>query len=216
MKKVIIGLLLLILTTIMFAKTHNWSSINHVSKMENDLKYGSGIAFDDDGNSYILGCFTGTAHFGFQSLTSDKKFGSVYIAKLSANGKWLWAIKLNGKFRHKSYGLVIDDDGNCFIIGKFKKTATFGTISIKSRSGYDLFVAKINTKGEWLWAANADGSFKDESEVVIDDNGNSYVTGLFNDTASFGEISINSGGFYKTFLAKLDANGNWLWATRTE
>ncbi len=43
-----------------------------------------------------------------------------------------------------------------------------------------------------------------------------YVSRILNETANFGEISITSGGIYKTFLAKMDANGNWLWATKTE
>jgi len=65
----------------------------------------------------------------------------------------------------------------------------------------------------WLWAKQAGGSSADYGfGISVDSSGNSYVTGYFQGTASFGPYTITSSGPTDVFVAKLDSNGNWQWA----
>ncbi len=53
----------------------------------------------------------------------------------------------------------------------------------------DIFVVKIDSEGNWLWAKSAGGNNNDRSYGVSTDNEcNIYVTGKFMNTASFGSI----------------------------
>lgn len=47
--------------------------------------------------------------------------------------------------------------------------------------------------------------------IAIDANGNSFVTGYFYNTITFGSQSVTSSGNKDIFLAKYDSNGNCLW-----
>ncbi|MBL1280920.1 MAG: gliding motility-associated C-terminal domain-containing protein [Fluviicola sp.] len=65
---------------------------------------------------------------------------------------------------------------------------------------------------EWLIKAGGVKSDK-SSTIVVDDAGNSYVTGYYNEIADFGPF--NTGFSYanskEVFVAKVDPNGNYLW-----
>ena len=67
---------------------------------------------------------------------------------------------------------------------------------------------------EWHWATSAGGSDTDAgNSIALDDAGNKYITGCFKGTVSFGSYTLTSEiTSYDFFVAKTDANGNWLWA----
>ena len=60
---------------------------------------------------------------------------------------------------------------------------------------------------EWQWATQAGGDSGDFGfGITVDNAGNTYVTGFFNGTATFGSYSLS--GYGDIFVAKMDANGN--------
>jgi hypothetical protein len=64
----------------------------------------------------------------------------------------------------------------------------------------------MDTLGNWLWALSAGGtSFDSAFEISVDCNGNSYVTGFFQGTASFGTFTLTSAGGTDVFVAKIHA-----------
>ncbi|MDP8201176.1 MAG: SBBP repeat-containing protein [Candidatus Tenebribacter burtonii] len=216
MKKAIIVFSLLLITVYIFAQVPDWLWAESAGGTISD--YGCGIATDDSGNSYITGYFMDTAYFGTISLTSSGD-DDIFVAKLDVDGNWLWAKRAGGDddpHGDRGYGISIDDSGNCFITGEFWGTAFFGTTELISSGSSDIFVAKLDTNGNWLWAKRAGGSSSDEGKNFATDNsGNSYVTGWFSSAndINFGSISLTSYGYSDAFVAKLDTNGNWLWAT---
>jgi len=174
-----------------------------------------GITIDDTGNSYVIGLFLHTATFGTFTLTS---FGyvDIFVAKIDENGNWLWVNQAGYGGWDGGFGITIDDAGNNYVTGSFNGPIYFGLYPLYS-SGYDdIFVAKIDENGNWLWATQAGGSSSDDSGygITIDNAGNCYVTGIFMYTATFGPYSLISSGYDDIFVAKMDENGNWLWATQ--
>ncbi len=66
-----------------------------------------------------------------------------------------------------------------------------------------------------MWAVQAGGpGFDKASAVTTDHDGHIIVTGYFQDTATFGALTLTSIGFKDIFVAKYDANGNALWVTQ--
>ncbi len=173
-----------------------------------------GITIDNDYNCYVTGEFISTVNFGSYSLTSSGE-EDIFVAKMDANGNWLWATKAGGSSQDSGEAIVIDNDYNCYVTGKFKVTASFGSYSLTSSGARDIFVAKMDTNGNWLWATQAEGSDWEGGYGIANDNtDNYYVTGYFRDTVNFGTVTLTSSGERDIFVAKMDANGNWVWATK--
>jgi Beta-propeller repeat len=109
--------------------------------------------------------------------------------------------------------LALDSAGNSYITGGFSGTATFGTNTFSSRGGIDAFISKVGPSGKFLWAVSAGGSAEDAGkDVAVDSAGNSYITGTYEDMATFGVTTHTSKGKEDVFVAKLSPSGKWLWA----
>ncbi len=78
----------------------------------------------------------------------------------------------------------------------------------------DVFAAKLSPSGKFLWAVSAGGSGGDDvgSGIAVDNAGNSYVTGGFEGTATFGSTTLTSKGNADIFVSKLSPSGKFLWA----
>lgn len=126
--------------------------------------------------------------------------------------EWLWAIKNHANNESISF----DNSGNSFYTGAFQGTSNFGTHQISSSGNTDIYIAKLDPNGNWLWARRAGGSGWDRGfGISTDDSGNCYVTGYFSGTVSFGSVTLSSNSSFNIFIAKLDTNGNWMWAVTT-
>ena len=212
MKKKLLTLLFYIFSLLLFAQVPDWQWAVQAGGSSSDS--GSGIAIDDNGNSYVTGSFYYSAVFGSYSLNSNGE-GDIFVAKMDGDGNWLWATKAGGSGMDSGLEIAIDDNGNSFVTGSFRETATFGSYSLTSYGISDIFVAKIDGDGNWLWVVQAGGSSDDNGlDIAIDNNGNSYLTGSFRETATFGSYSLTHIGWTDIFVAKIDGDGNWLWATK--
>ena len=205
--------LLLMVNTVLIAQTPDWQWATQAGGTNWDG--GIGITIDDAGNSYVTGSFCETATFGSYSLTSSGYY-DIFVAKMDAIGNWQWATQAGGTDLDEGIAITIDDEGKCYITGHFRDTATFGSYTLTSNGILDIFVAKTDANGNWIWAAKAGGmNFADRGKsITIDNARNTYVTGNFSGTATFGSYSITSSGEKDIFVAKMDANGNWQWVTK--
>lgn len=211
MKRLLLIAIFTLLCVMLTAQSDDWLWANGAGGPSGDR--GRAIASDDLGNCYVTGFFAGTSAFGGITLTSSGS-DDIFVAKLDTYGNWIWAIMAGGSNVDAGYGIAIDADGNCFVTGYFQGTATFGGTSLVSSGGSDIFIAKVNTDGNWLWANKAGGSDSDVGNgISLDTDGNCYVTGNFQSTAAFGVSSLVSNGANDIFVAGMDADGNWLGIT---
>ena len=185
-----------------------------------DFDYGTGIALDGAGNAYLSGYFYGTAIFGSQSLVASggESDADIFVAKLDPDGNWLWAVTAGGTEDDAGFRIAVDGSGNACLVGMFKNTATFGSQTLTASGDFDVFVAKLDPSGNWLWAARAGGIHPDSGYgTALEDSGVVYVTGLFMGTATFGSHTLTASADDTNtdiFVARLDPSGNWLWAAR--
>jgi hypothetical protein len=86
----------------------------------------------------------------------------------------------------------------------FEDTASFGGHTLTSNGDWDIFVAKLDADGNWLWAVQAGGPALDSGySIAFDAAGNAYVTGAFGGTATFGDHTLTANGILNIFVAKL-------------
>ncbi|MFL5764615.1 MAG: gliding motility-associated C-terminal domain-containing protein [Bacteroidia bacterium] len=125
-----------------------------------------------------------------------------------------WLQGAGGNANDEALDLVHDNLGNVYSTGYFSMAARFDNIVIPSSGMSDVFVAKQDSLGTYLWVVPA-GGIMDEKATAITVNGAGeiFITGVFRGTALFGSTSLTSiAGSQDVFIAKLDNAGNFIWA----
>lgn len=124
-----------------------------------------------------------------------------------------WVNHGGGPTIDEGMDVSLDGAGNSYITGYFTTACTFGSTTLLSNGIDDVFIAKLDAAGLYQWAIKAGGTGSERGlSIKADATGNSYVTGYFYGTATFGSINITSAGSQDVFIAKYDNTGNCLWA----
>ena len=190
---------------------------------------GYSIAIDSSGNVYTTGRFRGTVDFdpgdGTENLTAAGS-SEVFISKLNSSGNFVWAKRLGGSFSDVGNSIAVDSSGNVYTAGTFTSTADFdpgdGTENLTSEGNSDVFVSKLDSSGNYVWAKRFGGTDYDEGfSITLDGSGNVYTTGLFRDTADFDPgdgtenlTVVGESDKSDVFVSKLNSSGNYVWAKR--
>jgi predicted regulator of Ras-like GTPase activity (Roadblock/LC7/MglB family) len=195
---------------------------------------GRGIATTNRGDSYVTGGFGGTVIFGQgepneTTLTSAQ--GNIFVAKYDRDGALLWATQAGGGAAPGEGGtdIATNDLGDSYVTGHISDSATFGRgepneTTLTSAQG-NIFVAKYDRDGALLWATQPVGGSRHcfGYGIATTEHGDSYVTGVFDHTETFGQgepnettlSTLTENGYTESmFLAKYDRDGALLWATQ--
>lgn len=184
-----------------------------------------GITTDAAGNVYVTGIFHFQADFDpgaaeFNVLSNGG--ADVYILKLTPAGAFSWVKTFGGANDDYAFGIALDGAGNIHTTGYFMGAVDFdpgaGTFSMTGVGDYDGFISKLSAAGNFLWAKSFTGpSSTIPQSIAVDDAGNVYTSGGFRWNADFDpgpavftltapELDTD------TYLCKLDASGNFVWA----
>lgn len=176
----------------------------------------SSIAIDEGSNVYTTGFFSGTTDFdpgtGVVNLISASiDYDDIFVSKLDANGNFAWAKSMGGTLNDRSLFITLDASANVYTTGYFVGTADFdpGPETFNLLSAYsDVFISKLNTSGNFVWAKNIRGSLFDVGNAIaVDVSGNVYTTGRFEETADFdpgiGTFNLTSAGASDVFVHKM-------------
>jgi hypothetical protein len=158
---------------------------------------------DAAGNCYITGVFADTISFDSHTLISNGT-DDLFIVKYNTSGSAQWAQHAGGASGDRSYSICSDDFGNVYITGSFGDTASFNTTILFSNGDKDVFVAAYNSSGNLLWATSAGGAGFDRGYGIdCNNSGDVIVTGVFEQSATFGSQSVNTAGARDLFITKL-------------
>ncbi|MCH2022647.1 MAG: SBBP repeat-containing protein [Saprospiraceae bacterium] len=183
------------------------------------------ITTDASGNVYTTGRFTLTVDFdpgpGIYNLTSIGGTRDIYIHKLDPNGNFIWAKSMGNGDYDEGRSITTDASGNVYTTGDFGGTVDFDpgpdTLNLTSNGQSDIFVQKLNSNGNFIWAKSMGDTDEERGQsITLDDFANVYTTGYFNGSADFdpgtGVNNLTSNGDSDIFIQKLDGNGNFVWA----
>ena len=221
--------------------TYNLTSAGHtdifICKMDNNgsfiwakqlgggaYDYGYSMCVGINGNIYITGSFEGTADFdpgdGTYNLTSNG-YNDIFICKLNTSGSFMWAKQLGGSSYDQGNSIAIDANENVYTTGYFYGTSDFdpgqGTYNLTTAGDYDVFISKIDSSGNFIWAKQLGGEDYDKGySIKVDNEGNIYTTGCFQGSSNFdpgaGSFYLTSEGSFDIFISKLNNLGNFVWA----
>lgn len=171
------------------------------------------ISLLPDGDAVVTGSFSSDdASFGATTLSSLGQ-GDVFVARIDADGEWVWATRAGGANDATGQSISAVDDG-AVVTGFFTGTQDFGVESLTASGGNDVFVAKIDLDGSWLWASQVTGGATVSQSVSSYPDGSSLVSGYFFNDASFGATTLTSEGVDDAFVARISSEGEWVWAVR--
>ncbi len=179
---------------------------------------GNGCVVDIFGNVIVSGYCKGDSINleGNNYLTNGGK--DVFVVKYSANGTFMAGKVFGGSGGEEAFACSTDADGNVFMCGSFSSgNVVFDADTVTNTgSGSAVFLAKLNSSLNTLWALGASSSSNDQARGCSTDTyGNTVITGVFNGPSiTFGNTVLNNNGGDEIFLAKYDRNGNLLWAKK--
>lgn len=122
-----------------------------------------------------------------------------------------WAKNAGSPIPDSATTVAAEASGNIYVAGSFGGTATFGTTTLTASVGYDLFVAKLDSAGNFLWAKDIEPGAPGLSpcHLTFDGAGNLLLMATIS-----GENAGDS--LYVLYLAKLDTSGNIVWSRKIQ
>lgn len=104
-------------------------------------------------------------------------------------------------------GIALDSDANCYITGYYTRNATFGSTVLENiNSSNDIFVAKLDSGGNWILALRTGGANSEIAQSIeVSPSGSCFITGAYYAATSFGTHNLASygGSNFEIFVAAL-------------
>lgn len=195
------------------------------------LDQGNSIAVDKFGNVYTIGTFEGSGDF--DPLGGVVKLGTnglkdIFISKFSSVGALVWVKQIGGLNNDIGKGIDVTDSGYVYITGSFSGKVDFNVSTLEADTSYitskgsnDMFLAKLDLSGNFLWARAVGETDADCAGMSCKADlwGSVVVTGVFSDTVNFDprptkSYVLNSAGNHDAFVMKFDQGSNFIWAKR--
>jgi hypothetical protein len=183
-------------------------------------------AIDTLGNIYIASSFIGSINFttssGNESFVSYG-VSDIFLAKLDSLGNILWGRQIGGTSTDLVEKIAIDGQGNVVFTGSFYGTTDFdpGTSVFNltcsgTTVNSDVYVCKLNSNGDFIWAKQIGGTGYDfGNDITFDNSDNICITGQFNGLCDFdpgvNTFNLTAIGGSDVFILKLNSLGDFLW-----
>ncbi len=193
-------------------------SVKWLKKVADNCDYNEGACgdIDVDGNAYVAGSFKGSSlTIGSSTLVNSGK-SDVFITKLDTMGNPLWARSFGGDSVEAVLTVTTTQGGNVLVAGTHKSPSfSIGSTSFTNSSLYNyFFLVNYDYLGNFVWGKSItnSGYYSTIYNSTFDKWGNSYITGSYNNSISFGSTSLPGTGAISTFLAQYNSAGTYMWS----
>lgn len=177
--------------------------------------YGKAITIDSNQNVLITGVVGLTAKADFGNFEVVPNSNDIFVSQLDNDGNVTWVKLFIGTKPSSGNGIAVDNFNNVLVTGEFEGKVDFdpdgGLYELTSYAN-DIFIAKLDNDGNFIWAKQINGTSNDFGKsVTVDDDGNVLTTGLASSNADFdpgvGTYILSESG---AFVSKLDSEGNFI------
>ena len=183
---------------------------------------------DSHQNIYATGSFIGNVDFdpgpGHVYLPFNSGGNNTFISKMDSLGNLIWAKSIVGS-DVTPWGVATDNAQSVYIAGLFYSSADFTpdtlinytlTATNASSGNPDIFVLKLDSIGNFIWAFKiGTGGFESAGNLVVDQSGNIYITGRYDNTCDFDPGSsvanLSTSSPESVYIAKYNSAGQYVW-----
>lgn len=184
------------------------------------------INTDSNDNVIIVGYFGNTVDFdpgvGVHSFTAPGFSVKAYITKFDENGDFVWAKVIEGTGNSLAYAVEVDSNDDIVLAGNYLMTADLdpgiSALNYTSNGGADLFLMKLNSSGDLIWAHSIGGIGHEACSTLAIDNDNSIIfAGEFSDATDFdpspsmAELTPAIISVSNIFIEKMTPVGDFTW-----
>lgn len=184
------------------------------------------VAIDQQNNIDLIGTMGSPSIFGTDTIIPyyDASMGPAFnswdiiLAQYTSTGIINWAKNAGGYGTDYGNSITTDVNDNIYITGSIDSAGYFDTLLQNtvnsSYSSYDVYIAKMNSSGNFLWVNNYGGnSSSAQGEKIKFLNNKLFLAVHFTNTVILGQDTIS--GTFQTCVAKLDTLLNFSWATKS-
>lgn len=193
----------------LYASTYGGGSVARLDPANGDILWDTnvanggrtlGVAIDSSGNALVTGRYGASG---------------VFVSKLNSSGAVAWTRNSTPGTDTNGLGIAVDNAGNVYATGAFEGSVTFGTKSLSSSGAHDVFLWKLNSSGNHVWAGRFTSTGDDRGTgIAVDGGGNVVLTGWFG--SAFNNFNPGNGkatklphfGNSDIFVAKLASASN--------
>jgi len=170
---------------------------------------GMDVFQNQDGSVFLCGNYLGDfIRDGLHYTSFSPQANDVYVAKLEESGTLAWISTAGGSGEDGVEAMWVDTEQNIFITGYFENTMQCGPQNLVSAGGKDIFVAKLDGWGNWLWAVSYGGTEDDiGTDIIGEGMGNICITATFRASLVAGAQILTALGGSDGMVLKLDSSG---------
>jgi hypothetical protein len=191
------------------------------------------VTSDNFNNIVIGGFFQGNVDFnpGVSENLGEASVNGTwggFVVKLDQNGNFNWFRLYNSYYQDAIRNVAVNNNNEIYIGGYFydslQVTSSFLDTLLNSdlAASYHFLIAKLTPQGQELWVNKMTIASGSMNRIRLDDLGNIFIGGQFNDflsikhngvTSSFNPYSDPSIGQWggDGFIAKYSSTGNYEW-----
>lgn len=182
--------------------------------------YGSDLTLTKQGHVIASGSLYTKLQMGRKTLQQR----AIWVAKLNHLGHVQWLTLATEGWSSaqpfvSSVRLVTDKQDSIYLTGTYLSPLRLGRQLLPLRGTNARFVAKLNTRGQWMWSRSFGGgqSWTGEAHLTLGAKGQIFVGGKFNGTLQCGSFLLHSQHQQgNAFLAQLTPMGSWSWASSVD
>jgi len=168
------------------------------------------LTLGKSGNIYIAGSFKGSASLGKFKLNSPGVVNP-FVAKLSSDGRFLWAQALNSKYFARATALSFGDGKSFYVAGDFQDRISYGKkqLQVQNKLGA-IFVIKFDSEGSFIWAKSV--PIKGSTSVTslnFHPKQGLWIAGIFIGELFAGNTMLKSWDSNIAFLFEMSTSGTF-------
>lgn len=190
------------------------------------------LGFDLQGNAFAAGTYHDSTRFDGTLLPvwpGVSAVGGSFLVKYDLNGNLLWAKSIRANSGSTAalcevQAMAVTPAGEATVFGKFTDSlAIAGQTIVDPHGGFgenSSFMAKFDASGQLMWLKLLAAKKSSPVEARILANDDILLTGLFDESVSFGgscALTAWSGLDNETFLARINGlDGSCVWAVKLD
>lgn len=180
--------------------------INAVNLVDSGCYKASCFKTDSNDNLIVAGLFTPKSD---NNGLLAQKLENVLISKFSNSGNVAWVKEFNSTDRVTVRALSVNSHNETIVTGAFRNTLDLYDNAISSKGGTDIYVLKLDERGDLLWAKSYGGTDDDEALFLLGGGDEKRLVGKFSSEIQFSSkenaLRTHTSDYFEATLA---ADGN--------
>jgi hypothetical protein len=192
--------------------TQTW--IKYFVAATDSIAYTEVVATDATKHILAAGRFNGSITLGGSTLVAIGA-DNLFVAEFDAGGSHIWSKAYHATGDVDVISIAVDSNGGPVLFGAFAGSVNFGGGTLNSASSSNLFLVKLDTDGNQVWAHRyGDTGDFGSGAMAMDATGRICITGSMEGNINFGGGTLTPVTPPDIYLAMFNAAGTHLWSKR--